>query len=107
MPTGRRIKMDKMGDSERFRAMANRHKSDEIPMAIDKESIKHLPIAVVDKEGDRLAVKYGNPGYRGWYCKGVHSLGIEKIAELERRADEGNTPARLFSSLLSTYLADK
>ena len=63
------------------------------PVKRDKPSI-----AVVDSVADSLVKEYGNPQYRRWYCGIIYEFGLDKVEEWRKRASEGNTPARLFSS---------
>lgn len=92
----------------RYRTFGNRPMSGEDQMAYDKERLNHLPIERVDEEVARLIAKYRNPGWKKWYCKIVYTLGIPKVIELERRASEGDEPAKLFSKLAkSTMRSEK
>lgn len=80
-------------------SIANSRMTNEAPLANGNNTIEKLPIALVDEEGSRLARKYNNPDYLGWYCEIVYCLGLSHLRELERRAEDGSNPGRLFSSL--------
>lgn len=56
------------------------------------------PLAVVDSVVDGLVKEYDNPKFRQWYCGVVYEFGLDKVEEWRKRACEGNSPAKLFSS---------
>lgn len=58
---------------------------------------KQLPIDAVDKLADELVAVYNNSGYRTWYCGVIYEFGFAKVNEWRVRAEEGKSPARLFS----------
>jgi hypothetical protein len=66
-----------------------------------KEPIKQLPIAQVDELADKLVADYNNPGYRKWYCGVIKKFGYAKVFEWHRRAQEGDTPGKLFTAYVN------
>lgn len=89
--------MESMNDY--IKTIAKGRMTNETPLANGNNTIEKLPIALVDEEGLRLSRKYNNPDYLGWYCEIVYCLGQSHLHELERRAEDGRNPGRLFSSL--------
>lgn len=66
----------------------------------ESESVKpnRPALAIVDSVVDGLVKEYDNPEFRRWYCSVVYEFGLDKVEEWRRRASEGKTPARLFST---------
>lgn len=63
----------------------------------DKVSIKQPSIGAVDKLADELVAEYDNPRFRQWYCGVIYEFGVTRVLEWRKRAEEGKSPARLFS----------
>lgn len=70
----------------------------------DKDNRKKPPIWYVDKEAARYERKYSNPDGHKLYCKAINHIPYSKLLELEKQAEGGKTPGRLFSTLISQEL---
>lgn len=97
--------MEKADFAARYYTIANGRMTNETQMANSEATIvTQMPIELVDREGDRLTEKYKNYGYRRWYRMVIHCLGDAKVHELEKRAEDGTSPAKLFTRLANEAL---
>lgn len=62
---------------------------------------KELAILEVTLEAERLAKKFANKGWEGFYSKAIYWLGLVRIKDIEARVSDSDYAARLFTKILN------
>jgi len=61
---------------------------------------KKYTILEVTEEAERLAAKFNNPKWVGFYSKSIYWLGKDRIHEIEGRISDSEYASPLFSKIL-------
>jgi hypothetical protein len=60
---------------------------------------ERINLIFVEMAADELCKKFKNPGYKKWYCKVIHTLGLERTEILAERVRDSAYGGKLFSRL--------
>lgn len=66
-----------------------------------------LNLIFVEMAADALCERFNNPGYKKWYCKVIHSLGLERTEMLAERVRDSAYAGKLFSRLANEEMRMK
>jgi hypothetical protein len=68
---------------------------------------ERLNLIFVEMAADELCKRFNNPGYKKWYCKVIHSLGLERTEILAERVRDSSYAGKLFSRLANEEMRIK